>query len=244
MKKNFIILVADDNKAIAMSMIGELEKKKYVTKVDYARDGKETFEMLKKNQYSGCFLDVKMPYMTGLEVIQKCKEEKIKLPPTYLVTGEMIGWNEINQLGVKGVIAKGGKYIEEIIKATKTLFLRCTEIEQMELEKEIQKYVERFELSIEKTSILENVISEMLSKQLWYDNIEKVYREVARKHNRTENEVRQIMEQIVCEEYAKNNFFKKIKYQMKKEEINAKSIESKKTTVLSMINMYFAEILD
>ncbi|MDF9799065.1 two-component system nitrogen regulation response regulator NtrX [Catalinimonas alkaloidigena] len=63
------ILIIDDEKAIRGSLKEILEYEKY--KVDEAEDGEEGLKMLHKEQYDIVLLDIKMPNMDGIEVLQK-----------------------------------------------------------------------------------------------------------------------------------------------------------------------------
>lgn len=63
------ILIIDDEKSIRNTLREILEYEKYI--VDEAKDGEEAFEMLKQNDYDVALCDVKMPKMTGIELLEK-----------------------------------------------------------------------------------------------------------------------------------------------------------------------------
>ncbi|WKN32517.1 sigma-54 dependent transcriptional regulator [Porifericola rhodea] len=66
------ILIIDDEKAIRGSLKEILEYEKY--KVDEAEDGEQGLKMLSKDQYDLVLLDIKMPNMDGMEVLQKAMD--------------------------------------------------------------------------------------------------------------------------------------------------------------------------
>jgi len=67
------ILVIDDEKAIRDTLTEILEYEKYG--VDQAADGKQGYDMIKKNDYAAIFCDIKMPKMDGLELLEKVMSE-------------------------------------------------------------------------------------------------------------------------------------------------------------------------
>jgi len=72
------ILIIDDEKAIRNSLREILEYEGY--QVEEAKDGKEGLGLLKENDYDLVFLDIKMPKMDGLEVLEKTLAADIDVP--------------------------------------------------------------------------------------------------------------------------------------------------------------------
>jgi two-component system, NtrC family, nitrogen regulation response regulator NtrX len=66
------ILIIDDERTIRGSLKEILEYEKY--KVDEAEDGEEGLRKLNKDHYDVVLLDIKMPHMDGIEVLQKAME--------------------------------------------------------------------------------------------------------------------------------------------------------------------------
>ena len=72
------ILIVDDEKAIRRTLKEILEYEKY--KIDEASDGVEGLSMIKKNAYDVVILDIKMPKMDGMEVMEEIKNSGIDVP--------------------------------------------------------------------------------------------------------------------------------------------------------------------
>ncbi|SFG00898.1 two-component system, chemotaxis family, response regulator CheB [Lachnospiraceae bacterium C7] len=76
MKKN--ILVVDDSALMRRVMCDIIDSDSNFQVVDTCRDGLEAYEKLKKNKYDGVILDVNMPRMGGLELLEKVKADRIR----------------------------------------------------------------------------------------------------------------------------------------------------------------------
>jgi len=72
------ILVVDDDKSIRRTLKDILEFEKY--EVIEASDGLDCMVKLKQNQFDVVILDVKMPKMDGMEVMEKIQATKPELP--------------------------------------------------------------------------------------------------------------------------------------------------------------------
>ena len=76
MKKN--ILVVDDSALMRRVICDIINSEGTFQAVDVCRDGLEAYEKLKAKRYDGVVLDVNMPRMDGLELLEKLQKEKIK----------------------------------------------------------------------------------------------------------------------------------------------------------------------
>ncbi|MCF8235135.1 MAG: sigma-54 dependent transcriptional regulator [Bacteroidales bacterium] len=77
------ILVIDDEKSIRNTLRDILEYEKY--KVDDAENGVKGLEMIRANKYDAVLLDIKMPQMDGLEVLDRILE--ITDIPVIMISG-------------------------------------------------------------------------------------------------------------------------------------------------------------
>ncbi|MBR0092431.1 MAG: chemotaxis-specific protein-glutamate methyltransferase CheB [Lachnospiraceae bacterium] len=72
------ILLVDDS-ALMRSVLGDIINRDPRFHVeDKAKDGVEALDMLRKKQYDAVVLDINMPRMDGLQLLDKIKEEKIR----------------------------------------------------------------------------------------------------------------------------------------------------------------------
>lgn len=76
MKKN--ILVVDDSALMRKVICDIINSESKFQAKDVCRDGAEAYEKLKTTQYDGVVLDVNMPRMGGLELLEKLQQDKIK----------------------------------------------------------------------------------------------------------------------------------------------------------------------
>lgn len=76
MKKN--ILVVDDSALMRRVICDIINSDGTFQVVDVCRDGLEAYEKLKTKTYDGVVLDVNMPRMSGLELLERLQREKIK----------------------------------------------------------------------------------------------------------------------------------------------------------------------
>ena len=72
------VLVVDDTKNIRLLLTKCLEHEGY--QVETASDGQEALDMFRKDRYDLAFLDIKMPRLSGTEVLKSIREMGIGTP--------------------------------------------------------------------------------------------------------------------------------------------------------------------
>jgi two-component system sensor histidine kinase BarA len=84
--QEFSVLIADDNELNRWLLCEQLRQ--WTTNIAAANDGQEALQLLQTQQYSLIFLDVNMPFLNGLDLIEKIRTEQTlnSLTPTIAVT--------------------------------------------------------------------------------------------------------------------------------------------------------------
>ena len=72
------IMVVDDEESIRLMLRRVLSSSQY--EVHEAENGIEALNRIKKEEYSAILLDLRMPHVNGLQVIEKMKEMDIGTP--------------------------------------------------------------------------------------------------------------------------------------------------------------------
>lgn len=78
------ILLAEDDRGIRITLGDTLKEKGYEVKA--VADGRQALELLSQQDFDVAFLDIKLPTMDGLTILQKIKEIKPNLP-VIIITG-------------------------------------------------------------------------------------------------------------------------------------------------------------
>jgi len=99
------ILVVDDEESIRWVLSTSLEKEGY--KVDVGEDGREGLDKALKRNYNLILLDINMPDISGLEVLDKLKSDNVQTP-VILITAQNTVSNAITGIkqGAYDYIAK------------------------------------------------------------------------------------------------------------------------------------------
>ena len=74
------ILIADDHPMIRYGLKQIISEEKDIKISGEAENGKQVFDLLKKNEYDLLILDLSLPDMNGAEILKKLKHSKYKIP--------------------------------------------------------------------------------------------------------------------------------------------------------------------
>ncbi len=109
LKEKIKIVVADDNQDFIMTLMSHLEKENDMEVIGVARDGKEACEMVINKKPDVLLLDVIMPYLDGLGVLEKINEANLEPRPMCIMLSAVgqakITQNAIN-LGAEYYVVK------------------------------------------------------------------------------------------------------------------------------------------
>lgn len=84
-------LIADDNLQYSKGIINNVISRINEIKVDCITvDGIETIDAISKNSFDLVLLDLQMPKMTGIEILEEIKNlNMIKIPKVIIITGDL-----------------------------------------------------------------------------------------------------------------------------------------------------------
>jgi len=114
------ILVADDEKSIRVVLRKLLTSRGY--DVLEAKDGREALEILRSEPLELAFLDIKMPFVSGLELVEEAKERGV-VPVILTAFGTMDYTVKAMELGAAEYITKPFS-LEEVLKVVEELVER------------------------------------------------------------------------------------------------------------------------
>ena len=96
MKNKISILVADDNPEFAKTLTNYIERDDELEVIAVARDGKQAVEMILNTQPDIALLDVIMPHLDGIGVLEKINEANMKKRPMCIMLSA-VGQDKITQ---------------------------------------------------------------------------------------------------------------------------------------------------
>ncbi len=125
MKNKVTVLLADDNLDFTNTLTGYLSKQEDMEVIGVARDGKEAVEMIKNTNPDIALLDVIMPHLDGLGVLEEINNSKMEKAPLCIMLSA-VGQDKITQkaisLGAQYYVVKPFD-IELLIKRIRELKL-------------------------------------------------------------------------------------------------------------------------
>ena len=123
MKDKITVLIADDNAEFAMTLNNYLKKEEDMEVVGLAKDGNEAYELIKSAKPDIVLLDVIMPHLDGLGVLEKISQSELDKNPLCIMLSA-VGQDKITQkaisLGAQYYVVKPFE-IELLIKRIKEL---------------------------------------------------------------------------------------------------------------------------
>ena len=99
MKEKITVLIADDNQDFAMTLVNYLEKEEGMEVIGVAKDGKEACDIIVNTEPDVVLLDVIMPYMDGLGVLEEMATKEMNKRPIFIMLSA-VGQAKITQQAI------------------------------------------------------------------------------------------------------------------------------------------------
>lgn len=117
------ILIIDDESIItrALSRALKSEAPKTLYDIQIAENGKKGLELIRKIVPDLILLDMMMPEMTGLDVLEKMREERIEIPVIFMTAyGDFSTEKRAKELGVSAYLTKPFENIDDLLGVIKS----------------------------------------------------------------------------------------------------------------------------
>ena len=99
MKEKISVLLADDNSEFANTLSSLVNNQEDMEVIGVARDGKEAYEMIVESNPDVVLLDVIMPHLDGLGVLEKIASLNLEKNPTFIMLSA-VGQDKITQKAI------------------------------------------------------------------------------------------------------------------------------------------------
>lgn len=166
MKEKISIVIADDNQDFSHTLSSYINAQEDMEVIAVAKDGKEAVDMVSNTMPDVVLLDVIMPHLDGLGVLEKINEIKSDKKPTCIMLSA-VGQDKITQ---KAIVAGADYYvvkpfdIEVLIKRIREIkFYRPNQTGNNFTSKETkQKFIELSEQGGKKEENLEALVTNII----------------------------------------------------------------------------------
>lgn len=166
MNEKIKVLVADDNYEFATTLVNYLEKENDMEVVAAAKDGTEAYEKIIATKPDIVLLDIIMPHLDGLGVLEKLNESELEKKPMCIILSA-VGQDKITQkaitLGAQYYIVKPFD-ISVLIKRMKEIrYFQPTPYKQNFIGREIKtQYIDISPESKKDESNIEALVTNMI----------------------------------------------------------------------------------
>ena len=99
MKEKITVLIADDNKDFSQTLAGYLEKPEDMEVIGMAKDGAEAVEMIANTIPDIALIDIIMPHLDGIGVLEKIGKLNLPKRPTCIMLSA-VGQDKITQTAI------------------------------------------------------------------------------------------------------------------------------------------------
>lgn len=120
--KNIRILIADDHSMVREGLKQLIELEDDIEVIAQTGDGKETIDKIKETMPDVVLLDINMPIMNGLEVLEVIKQENLNVKVLILTIHNEIEYlYKAVEIGVNGYVLKDSES-DVLIKAIRSIY--------------------------------------------------------------------------------------------------------------------------
>lgn len=252
MKKNFYVLQIEENEELAIQLDKIIQEKyKFITKTKTVKSGEKAIEEIQNELPDFIFLNQKLSGMTGLEMLEKCKDLKIKLPTIVVIIDESISKKEEDkfyELGVKYICKRplNDIQIKYVLYYVEKSYKTSIKIGIDDMNSLIYKYTDPILEFLKKgrtpyqVRLIGFILIYLIEKDLEYSNEskEEIYINLKKKDNLEDNiisEIKETIEGIIEENYVGNDPIKKMNYDINRNNIQEEFFHNLKENVLKDI---------
>lgn len=252
MKKDFYMLIIEDEEVLAKQTKEMIEENcKFVNRIKIARTGEEGIEEIIKEIPDFIILNQYMPGITGLEMLERCHSQNIKLPEIIVITGGLKTDEELKrfyELGVKFVSSRLLNefqkkymfyYIEQAyknsIKIPEEDMTRLISEQMNDIIKDIRNVKQPYNVSLLGYLLRYLIINDIEYLKETKDDLYEELREQNKLTTNMINEIREKIEEIIAESYIQGNPIRKLNYGINKDEIQKEFFHKLKENVLNDI---------
>ena len=82
----YSVLIIDDEPLARRELVKALESRSDISRIETAEDASRALDMLQASEFDVVFLDIQMPEMTGIELLEISQQRHIRLPAVVFVT--------------------------------------------------------------------------------------------------------------------------------------------------------------
>ena len=99
MSEKITVAIADDNREFAKTLTNYLGRDEQIEIIGVAKDGNEAVELIKEKKPDVAILDVIMPHLDGLGVLEKLREQELEKNPVCIMLSA-VGQDKITQKAI------------------------------------------------------------------------------------------------------------------------------------------------
>ena len=192
MKEKITVLIADDNKDFSQTLAGYLEKQEDMEVIGMAKDGAEAVEMIANTIPDIALIDIIMPHLDGIGVLEKIGKLNLPKRPTCIMLSA-VGQDKITQrailLGAEYYVVKPFD-IEVLIKRIRQIKNYVpTNNSNSFIARENKQYIEIPEEKKREKKNLEALVTNIIHEVGVPAHIKSLYPEIASKYCTTPSRV-------------------------------------------------------